>query len=188
MRSIRNNLGLGLLGGALGLLAMELIKRATAPLVDKRASRPGDEPLAERSISPLGPQHRPDEGATDAVGRLGYEKLAGHAPSRDTKSRLSWAVHIGYGLLVAGLYGAARGNARHRSHPALAAIGEGALYGVGLWLFGDEIAVPLLGLSDKPTAYPRARHLQSLAQHLGFGVVTAATTHALDHRRRGWLS
>jgi hypothetical protein len=184
MRNTESRIGSGLLGGAIGLIAMELIKRATAPLTP-RAPKRDDEPLTERSMSPLGPQHRRDEGATDAVGRLGYEKLAGHAPSRATKTKLSWAVHIGYGLLVAGLYGALRGG-RRRS--LLSTVGEGALYGTGLWLLGDELAVPLLGLSDKPTAYPPARHVQSLAQHLGFGLATAATTCALAKRQRHWWS
>jgi hypothetical protein len=55
----------------------------------------------------------------------------------------------------------------------------GAVFGVGLWLIGDELALPLLGLSDKPTAYHPTRHVQSLAAHLGYGVATAATTRAL---------
>jgi uncharacterized membrane protein YagU involved in acid resistance len=184
MQSLSTKIGLGLLGGLAGLVAMELIKRATAPLA-KRAPERTDDSLTGRSMSPLGPQHQPNESPTDAVGRIGYEKLAGDAPSRATKSKLSWAVHVGYGLLVAGLYNAIRGG---RSRPLLRTIGEGAAYGAGLWLLGDELAVPLLGLSDKPSTQPRAKHLQSLAQHLGFGVVTAATTHALGHRRHGWLS
>src|SRR5262249_33269638 len=53
---------------------------------------------------------------------IGYEKLAGHAPSRATKTKLSTAVHIGYGLLVASLYNPLRGG---RSRPILRAIGEG---------------------------------------------------------------
>ncbi len=60
----------------------------------------------------------------------------------------------------------------------------GALFGAGLWLLGDELAVPLLGLSDRPTSYPVTSHLQSLAQHLGFGVATAATTGVLLDGRR----
>jgi hypothetical protein len=49
-------------------------------------------------------------------------------------------------------------------------------------LFGDELAAPLLGLSDKPTAYHPARHAQSLVSHLGYGVATAAATRALAER------
>jgi hypothetical protein len=184
MQSLSTKIGLGLLGGAVGLIAMELIKRATAPLT-RRAPERTDDPLTERSISPLGPQHQPGEGPTEAAGRIGYEKLAGRAPSPPAKTKLSAAVHIGYGLLVAGLYNALRGG---RSRPVLRAIGEGAAYGAGLWLLGDELVVPLLGLSDKPTAYPRLKHLQSLAQHLGFGVATAATANALTNHRRHWWS
>ena len=60
---------------------------------------------------------------------------------------------------------------------------DGALYGAALWLFGDELAVPLLGLSDKPTAYHPARHAHSLAQHLGYGFALAAATRFLSGER-----
>jgi hypothetical protein len=86
---------------------------------------------------------------------------------------------------VTGLYNALRGR---RTRAVLRAIGEGAIYGARLWLLGDEFAVPLLGLSDKPTAYPRIKHLQLHAQHLGFGVVAAATANALTNHRRHWWS
>jgi uncharacterized membrane protein YagU involved in acid resistance len=137
-----------------------------------RAPKPTDPRLTERTISLVGPQHRRDESSTDALGRLAYAKLTGREPSPAAKRALSWAVHIGYGLLVAAGYAALRGGAtRH-------ALRDGALFGTGLWLLGDEVAVPLLGLADKPTAYPPSRHAQSLAQHLGFGIATAATAHA----------
>lgn len=183
MPSVLSKIGFGLLGGAAGLLAMEVIKRITAPLAKKGDPRPHDRPMSQRTMSPLGPQHTPEEGATDAVGRIGYEKATGREPSRATKSKLSWGVHIGYGLLVAALYGAARGE---RSRSLLHTLGEGAAYGAGLWLLGDELAVPLLGLSDRPTSYPAARHAQSLAMHLGFGIATAATTRALAPKSGWW--
>ncbi len=176
MRDIRRGLGLGVIGGALGLAAMELIRRATKPLIKDRAHKPTDVFLTERSMSPLGPQHAADESATDALGRIAYHRLVGHDPSKQRKAQLSWAVHIGYGLLVAALYGAIRGK---RSH----VLRDGLVFGAGLWLFGDELAVPLLGLADKPTAYHPTRHAQSLAQHLGFGLATAATTRALEVMR-----
>jgi hypothetical protein len=184
MRTLRRKLGYGLLGGAAGLLAMELVKRAMAPLMKRRAPPPaGEERTARSSVSVIGQHHGPDESATDAIGRILYENLVGRAPSPGTQRKLSWALHIGYGLVVASLYGAIRGG-RDRGG-AGTAIG-GALFGAGLWLLGDELAAPLLGLSDKPTSYPVTSHLQSLAQHLGFGVATAAATGALldGHRLR----
>lgn len=176
MHDIRRGLGFGLLGGVVGLLAMELLRRATKPLVKDRAPKPTDVFLSERSMSPLGPKHEPDESATDALGRIAYEHVEHREPPKQVKSGLSWAVHIGYGLAVATLYGAIRGKTPHY-------VRDGLLFGAGLWLFGDELAVPLLGLSDKPTAYHPTHHLQALAQHLGYGVATAATTHVLEVMR-----
>jgi hypothetical protein len=182
MQTLRTKLGYGVLGGAVGLLAMELVKRVTAPLVRRRGPRPIDEDLIARSsMSVIGRHHGPEESATDALGRILYENLAGRAPSAATQRKLSWAVHIGYGLVVASLYGAVRGG---RDRGVAGAVTSGALFGAGLWLLGDELAAPLLGLSDKPTAYPVNSHLQSLAQHLGFGVATAAATGALIDGRR----
>jgi hypothetical protein len=182
MRNLRNKLGYGLLGGAAGLVAMELVKRATAPLVKRRAPRPAGEPSTARSsISVIGAHHGPEESATDALGRIVYQTVTGRTPSPDTQRKLSWAVHIGYGLAVASLYGVVGGS---RDRGGARAVLGGALFGAGLWLLGDELAVPLLGLSDNPTRYPVTSHLQSLAQHLGFGVATAAATGVLLDGRR----
>jgi hypothetical protein len=184
MRTLRTKLGYGLLGGAAGLLAMELVKRVAAPLVKDRARRPtGGDPTDRDSMSVVGRQHRPDESATDALGRIAYENLVGRAPSPRTRRTLSWAVHIGYGLFVASLYGAVRGG---RDRGVTRSAISGALFGAGLWLLGDELMVPMLGMSDKPARYPVSSHLQSLAQHIGFGVATAAATRALldGHRLR----
>jgi hypothetical protein len=186
MRNLRKKLAYGLLGGAAGLVAMELVKRATAPLGKHRAPRPAGEPSTARSstsssISMIGAHHGPEESATDALGRIVYQTVTGRTPSPDTQRKLSWAVHIGYGLAVASLYGVIGG--RRERGVARAVLG-GALFGAGLWLLGDELAVPLLGLSDRPTSYPVTSHLQSLAQHLGFGVATAATTDVLLDGRR----
>jgi hypothetical protein len=167
----------GLIAGAVGLAAMELAGRLLRPLVKARAPRPTDVFLTERSISPLGPRHERGEDATAALARHAYQKLAGRTPPAATKRRLSWAVHIGYGLLVAALYVAARGG-RPR-HP----VRDGLVFGAGLWLVGDELAVPLLGLADKPTAYHPTQHLQALARHLGFGVATAEATRFLEQAR-----
>ena len=80
-------------------------------------------------------------------------------------------------VLVASLYGLVRGGRTHR------VVRDGLLFGSGLWLLGDELAVPLLGLGDKPTAYHPTLHLQMLLAHLGFGVATAGATQLLEARR-----
>jgi hypothetical protein len=164
-------LGLGLLGGIAGLVGMRLAQRLVAPIVKPRA--PGSEDVfVTESSSLFGWRHGPDEAANEALARIAYEKLLHRAPSARTKQRLAWFLHVGYGLLVASIHGALRSSSRH-------VIRSGAVFGVALWLLGDELAMPLLGLSEKPTAYSPTRHLQSLAAHLGYGVATVATTQAL---------
>ena len=172
MHRIRRGIGIGFVGGIVGLAAMELVRRLTAPLT-KRAREPTEVFVRARSMSLIGPHHEPGESATAALGRLGYHKLVGEPPSKATKAKLSWAVHIGYGLLVASAYGAIRGDTHGH------AIRDGIAFGAALWLFGDELAVPLLGLSDKPTLYHPTQHAQSFAQHLGFGIATARALEAL---------
>ena len=172
MHERSRGLGFGLIGGAIGLVAMDLVRRGTAPLVNRRAPERTTVFLTERTMSPLGPQHRNDEGATDALGRITYQRITGKEPAKATKRKLSWAVHIAYGLLVAAGYGVIRGRSRH-------VVRDGLLFGAGLWLLGDELAVPLLGLADKPTAYHPSRHAQALVEHLAYGVAAATTARAL---------
>ena len=177
MQQLGNRLGLGMIGGVAGLVVMNLVRVGTAPLVKPRAPRPTDVFLTARTMSPIGPHHRTGEPAAEALGRLVYGTLIGGEPSRRVGRALAWAVQIGYGLLAAAAYGVLR--ARRTRRP----VRDGAWFGAALWLAGDELAAPLLGLADKPTAYHPTYHLQSLAQHLGFGIATAAATCALEEIR-----
>lgn len=151
---------------------MELVGRSTRSWVKPRPPSPLDVFPTDRAFLSMPLRHLPDESSTAALGRIAYEKLTGRSPSPRTKEALSWAVHIGYGLAAATLF------ASFRERPRV--LRDGIAFGAALWLFGDELAVPLLGLADKPTAYHPSRHVQSLAQHLGFGVATAAATRAME--------
>jgi hypothetical protein len=114
--------------------------------------------------------------ATEALARIACEKLAGRPPDPRTKKLLAKGIHFVYGLGVAALYGAVRAGGRLPRRRARHTVRDGLLLGAALWLVGDELAVPLLGLSDKPTSIPADRHARSLVAHVGFGVATAATT------------
>lgn len=117
--------------------------------------------------------YRPDESATAALGRIAYNAVEQREPSKETKSELSNLVHWSYGILQGGLYGVSRGEVEYGD------VVGGMVLGAGLWLLGDELAVPLLGLQDGPTASPPSTHLNRLALHLTYGVATAATTQLL---------
>lgn len=182
---------LGAAGGIVGMGAMTVVMQAGSKAqkrahkirvrVRERRGLEGEPPSKNgahkpRSMSLVGVQHRPDESATAALGRNLYSAVTrGKEPSGKMKHRLSQGVHWVYGLTVAGLYGAARTRAR-RDRPD---ISGGLIFGLGLWAVGDELLVPLLGLSDAPTEFPASFHAQALAGHLAFGAATAAAAHLL---------
>jgi uncharacterized membrane protein YagU involved in acid resistance len=56
----------------------------------------------------------------------------------------------------------------------------GVPYATTLFLLGDEVMVPAMGLSKSPTHYPISTHVKALGAHLAYGVT-------LDLLRRGIL-
>ena len=83
------------------------------------------------------------------------------------------AVHYGYGTLVGGLYG--MGAARWQAARA----GSGSLFGAGLWLLSDEMALPALGIAKPVQAYPAKVHAGALAAHVVYGVSLEAIRRAV---------
>jgi len=159
----------GAAGGAAGTFAMDSYMRAMKKaLPDGKHSKP-----KEHLISLIGRKHEKGESSTAALGRMLYEAATGERPSERTRKTLSKAVHWGYGVDLGGLYGVVRGRKRK-----LDVLG-GLIYGAGLWVLGDEIAVPLIGLAEGPKAYPTKIHAESLGAHLVYGVATAVATQLL---------
>lgn len=76
------------------------------------------------------------------------------------------AVHYLYSTLWGGVYGGLA-----EVQPALA-VGMGLPFGIALWLFGDELGLPAMGLAKWPTEYPASTHVYSLSSHLVYGLVT----------------
>lgn len=165
----------GIAGGMAGLAAMRLYWRAATVLrgEDPRGLTAEGPPRALDEVSVVGRQHQEGESSTAAVGRKAYEEATGEEPDRAQKTWLSYGVHWSYGLLMAGGYGALRGRQDGLDVPG------GLAFGTGLWLLGDELVVPLLGLAEGPTAYPAAQHAHRLGAHLAYGAATAAAAQVL---------
>jgi uncharacterized membrane protein YagU involved in acid resistance len=83
------------------------------------------------------------------------------------------AVHYILGTGVGGLYGAAAEIA-----PKVTA-GKGLPIGAVFWLVVDEGAVPLLGLSKVPTAYPLSTHAYALSSHFVYGFTAEVVRRAV---------
>ena len=85
------------------------------------------------------------------------------------------AIHYSYGSLVGALYGGLCELA------PIASAGLGMPFAAAMWLLGDEIAVPALGLSKPPTEYPPRVHADALAAHFCYGLTTDLLRRVLRH-------
>jgi hypothetical protein len=175
---------IGTVGSVAGLLAMGFYWKTVSSLQNDRkpARKPSRKPARKPEpgllddISLIGRQHRKEESSTGAIGRILYTAVTGKEPrSKELKSTLSNMVHWGYGMMAGGLYGALRGESGIRD-----IVKGGLVFSVGLWMLGDELAVPLLGLQGGPTSVPPEQHARRLGAHLAYGVAAAGTTQLLE--------
>lgn len=178
MTNFLKNVAFGAVGGVVGTAAMQLYWNAATALAgeDPRSWTKEDAPHTLDEMALAGQHHEEGESSTAAVGRTTYEVATGEEPPEETKTALSQTVHWGYGTTMGGVYGALRGQ-----RDGLDTSG-GLAFGTALWALGDELMVPLLGLSKGPTAFPLAQHLHRLGAHLAYGLAAAAATqggHAL---------
>ncbi len=161
----------GMAGGAAGTAAMDLYMKAAGKVPGGQNRQPQPK---THDVSLFGRKHEEGESATAALGRIAYQAVKHREPDPETKNKLSEAVHWIYGVKLGAAYGLLQGRT-----------GKGYLlgglaFGAALWLIGDEIAVPLLGLAEGPKAYAVGLHAQALGAHLAYGVVTAGTTQLVE--------
>lgn len=171
---------LGILGGTAGLVLMRWYWEKAAPVIEKQndvETEAGEKSELEaeyEDISLFGRQYREEETSTAALGRILYTRIAGREPkAKETKNLLSYLIHWIYGMAQGGVYGANRGKV------GLLDVNGGILFGTALWLFGDELAVPLLGLQQGPGVVTFRQHINRLGAHWAYGIGTALTTQLL---------
>ena len=101
------------------------------------------------------------------------ERVFGHKLTQSEKKIGGTAVHYVLGTGVGGLYGAAAEIAPNVTAAA------GLPFGAAFWLVVDEGAVPLLGLSEGPMAYPLSTHAYALSSHFVYGVTAEVVRRAV---------
>ncbi|NBD12765.1 MULTISPECIES: DUF1440 domain-containing protein [Corallococcus] len=153
-RSIWKDVLMGAVGGAVGTFAMNQSQALIA-----KWSKSKDEDSSQSSAR---------EPATEVAARKLAEPVGVHLEG-ERKKAAGNAVHWGYGTLWGALHGALHGRA------PLAGKLFGVGFGLGLFLFGDELAVPLLRLAPPPHKVPAKSHLSALAAHLVYGTTTEGT-------------
>jgi putative membrane protein len=118
--------------------------------------------------------------ANELAAQTAARATIGRRLDREELSVAAPAVHYTFGAMVGGFYGALAENA-----PSVRAL-SGAAYGTAVWAAADEIAMPMLGLSERTDEQPFERHLHSFAAHIVFGVtaelVRRGVRAALDYR------
>ena len=127
---------------------------------DKRSSQNGGVAVEEPTV------------ATAQVISKQYFK---HELSDSEKKIAGPAVHYAYGSLVGALYGGLT-----EIFPS-AGMGFGLPFGAALWLLGDEIAVPALGLGKGASEVPADKHADALASHFCYGITTDLMRRVLRH-------
>jgi hypothetical protein len=147
----------GLCGGLAGTIAMTQFQEGWSKAAQALSNGPKRR-LSEQS----------GESSKDATVKVA-DKLAhltGRQLSPPEKKKAGLAVHYAFGTTMGGLYGvtAEMGPRSVRRHAAL----SGLAFGSSLFIGGDEIAVPKLGLSAGEA--PLSSHIYALASHLVYGL------------------
>lgn len=152
----------GLVGGLIGTIVMtefqNVWRKASKAL--KGNSGGQDE---QKSESQSEAQAEKEDATMKAARILGG--LAGRKLSHEQKKKAGPIVHYSFGTLQGAVYGAVT-EFTNDSGGLL----SGLLFGTSLFVVADEITVPALGLSGKPTESPLSSHLCGLAAHLVYGV------------------
>lgn len=171
---------LGMLGGLGGLWAMSYYRERLAPRVQdiqgEKLENWGESELAQRyqDVSIYGQQSEVGQRASDVLGRRIYRSLTGKEPrSKEAMDMVSGLTHAGSRMIQGGLFGAMQQKSR------LLDLKSGLLFGTVVWLYGDEVIMPLLGLHQGPTQIAPKEHLNRLGEHMAFGIGTALTTQFL---------
>ncbi|MEO6572573.1 MAG: DUF1440 domain-containing protein [Polyangiaceae bacterium] len=139
-------LGSGAVGGVAAGWAMAGFTRLWATIERRLSKRAHDQ-----------------RGAEQAATLKAAEVVVGHPIEPRFRGAASALVHYGIAGLAGAIYGATAALT-----PAARA-GRGLLYGLAVWLLGDEAAAPALGLARGPLSYPLRTHARALAAHAVYG-------------------
>jgi putative membrane protein len=111
------------------------------------------------------PEKKKGDDATVKAANAICLSLFDHELTRSQKKWAGPAVHYALGTTLGAVYGAMAACPEARA-------GAGTSYGAAVWLAADEVAVPMLGFSGPPTETPVSGHVNALASHFVFGLVT----------------
>jgi hypothetical protein len=168
-----NGLVAGAVAGLAGTWAMSEAQRLWTYVVDGDAPESAGGRHDARDWQERSEHQNSNELAAQAIAR----HLLGRSLTRRELRIAAPLSHYLFGAAMGALYGA---YAQRRQVQT-----SGAGFGTTVWIAADEIAMPLLGLSDSTTRRPLEMHLQSLAAHFVYGTVTEIARRSVHARLAG---
>lgn len=167
----------GMIGGLAAAAVMGGVMSVASHFVraDARSEQHPDGPEPQETGSATEQQKRgsPPQEVAQAISR----ELAGRELQAGAMKAGGHLVHYAFGASVGALYGAAA-----EVYPSVSA-GAGLPFGAVVWAGADELATPLVGLSNPPMQIPLAVHVVALAAHLVYGLCTEAIRRTIRMRR-----
>ena len=153
----------GGIGGLVGTWAMNEAQRAWTRAVEGEPPESAAGKHDARDWQERSEGQNSNEIAAQAVAT----RTIGRRLDRDELAVAAAVTHFTFGAAVGALYGSTTGR-----RPRVA---TGIGFGLAVWLLADEIAMPLLGLSESTLRRPLEKRLQSIAAHIVFGIAAELT-------------
>jgi len=171
-RSVAKGVAVGIAGGVLASWTMNQAQAAWS-----RAAANFRSPSAGGKEDARDWQERSEgTNATEIAAQTAARATLDHPLTRDELAVAAPLVHYAFGAAMGGLYGGLV-----EMSPAVRAC-SGTAYGTVVWIGADEIAMPMLGLSDPDADRPVEMHAQAFAAHLVFGLTLELVRRALRRR------
>jgi putative membrane protein len=166
-RSVGKGLIAGLVGGLVGTIVMTQFQNAWSSASEALKNEGSDqEPQQQQG------QQQSEDATMKAAGKIA--ELAGHRLSHREKEKFGPVIHYGFGTVQGAVYGVITEMAGVQG-----GFSAGLSFGAALFVVADELTVPALGLSGKPSESPLSSHLYGLASHLVYGVAAEVTRRGL---------
>jgi hypothetical protein len=148
----------GTLAGLLGVAAMAgvitTLRRTLLTTEQLNAAKTHPEKIVERGAAMAGMEELDDQ----------------------TRRRLGDLIHFGYGAAWGAVYAVlSRGGAANPVAGGLALAG-------GLWAFGFNVLMPVLGVQAGPWKWGKREFVFTISAHIAYGLVTAGTLDQLRKR------
>src|SRR2546423_1621000 len=162
----------GIAAGTVGGLAASWVMSQFQSAWSKAAEATSD----GSSQKANGKERSLDEDPTVRTAQKITETFTGSRLDRRQKEKAGPIVHYAFGAAMGALYGAAA-----EFLPPVKSL-AGVPYGAALFVGADEVALPVLGLTKKPTEYPASQHLYGLSSHFVYGLTLEGVRRVLRDR------